>query len=147
MSRRITLVLLGSLAASGVVGCGDTTSGLPTSSTAAAKVLFDPCTGVPDDVLRAAGVDPATAETGIGGVHQSGWAICAWKGSRYSISIYSTSGPPAEIADKPGNTGQRGPTIAGRTGTEFRSAGWVSLVRITPTRPQSLRSSNRCNQV
>ncbi|MEU2035113.1 DUF3558 domain-containing protein [Nocardia amamiensis] len=107
-----------------LTGCDSADGDPQPTTTTAAAALFNPCTGIPDDALRGAGVDPATEETGIGGVQQAGWEICAWKGSRYSISIYSTSKLPAEIANKPGNTGQRDATIAGRTGTEFRSQGW-----------------------
>jgi hypothetical protein len=125
MSRRITLTLLISALATGVVGCEDTTSGSPTvgSSTTAAQALFNPCTGIPDEALRAAGVDPATEESGIAGVHQSGWEICSWKGSKYSITVYSTGRAVAEFERKPGNVDFKDVTVAGRKGRQFRVEG------------------------
>ncbi|WP_159849591.1 DUF3558 domain-containing protein [Nocardia sp. CY41] len=125
MSRRITLVLLIGVLAAGVVGCGDTSSGTPTagSSTTAAQALFNPCTGVPDEALRKAGVDPATEEKGIAGVDQSGWEICRWKGSRYSMTVFSTGRTVAEFEKKPGNVEFQDITVAGRDGRQFRVEG------------------------
>jgi hypothetical protein len=123
MGRRITLVLLSFLLASTVVGCGDTTSGSPTTSTTAVNALFDPCTGIPDDVVRAAGVDPATKESGIGGVHQSGWEICGWKGPKYFVAVFSTGRAVSEFERKPGNVDFEDVTVAGRLGRQFRVEG------------------------
>ncbi|WP_280349888.1 DUF3558 domain-containing protein [Nocardia abscessus] len=125
MSRRITLALLVGALATGAVGCGDTTSGSPTtgSSTTAAQALFDPCTGIPDEALRAAGVDPTTEETGVAGVDQSGWEICRWKGSRYSMTVFSTGRTVAEFEKKPGNVDFRDVTVAGREGRQFKVEG------------------------
>ncbi|WP_227996257.1 DUF3558 domain-containing protein [Nocardia australiensis] len=125
MKRRITLTLLGIVLASSAVGCGTTTNGSPSaSSTTAAPALFDPCTEVPDDALRAAGVDPATKEAGIAGVHQVGLEVCKWRGPAYAISLYSTGKPVSEFETKPGNIGFQDVTIAGRQGREFRAEGW-----------------------
>ncbi|WP_454197023.1 DUF3558 domain-containing protein [Nocardia sp. Marseille-Q1738] len=112
------------VAGAALAGCDSADGDPQPSTTTVSAVLFNPCTGIPDSALRAAGVDPATEESGIAGVHQSGWEICGWKGKRYSITVYSTAKPPAEISGKAGNTGQRDVTIAGRTGTEFRSENW-----------------------
>ncbi|MET9030225.1 DUF3558 domain-containing protein [Nocardia sp. NPDC004168] len=125
MSRRILLALLIGALATGVVGCEDTTSGSPTtgSGTTAAQALFNPCTGIPDDALRAAGVDPASEESGIAGVHQSGWEICAWDGPKYFITVYSTSRTVVEFEHKPGNVEFRDVTVAGRQGRQFKVEG------------------------
>lgn len=125
MSRRITLALLIGALTAGVVACEDTTTGAPStgSSTTAAKALFNPCTGIPDEALRAAGVDPATEEAGIAGVPQSGWEICSWKGSKYSITVYSTGRTVAEFERKPGNIDFKDVTVAGRQGRQFRVEG------------------------
>ncbi|WSG63281.1 DUF3558 domain-containing protein [Nocardia sp. NBC_01730] len=118
-------MLLGLLLASGVVGCGDTTSGSPTTNTTTttAKALFNPCTGISDDALRAAGVDPATEEAGIGGVHQSGWEICSWRGPKYFVTVFSTSRTVSEFERKPGNVEFEDVTVAGRQGRQFRVEG------------------------
>ncbi|MEU2036441.1 DUF3558 domain-containing protein [Nocardia amamiensis] len=116
-------MLLGFLLVSSAVACGDTTSSSPATSTTAAEVLFDPCTGIPDNVLRAAGVDPGTEETGIGGVHQAGWEICSWKGPKYFVAVFSTSRKVAEFERKPGNVDFEDVTVAGRKGRQFRVEG------------------------
>ncbi len=104
-------------------GCSSTTEGSPTTPTDTAADLWDPCTQIPDSALTAAQVDPSTKKSGIAGVEQHGWKICAWKGRQYSISVYSAGKSASEIANKTGNTGQRNITMAGREGTEFRSGG------------------------
>ncbi|MBF6302734.1 DUF3558 domain-containing protein [Nocardia amamiensis] len=123
MSRRIALVLLGSLLVSGAVACGDTTNGSPTTSTPAAKALFDPCTGIPDAALKSAGVDPGTEDHGVAGVDQSGWEICRWKGSRYSMTVFSTARTVSEFENKPGNVEFQDVTVAGRVGRQFKVEG------------------------
>lgn len=123
MGRRIILVLLGSLLASGAVACENTTSGAPTTTTSAANALFDPCTGIPDATVRAAGADPATEESGIAGVHQSGWEICGWRAPKYFITVYSTGRTVAEFERKPGNVDFEDVTVGGRRGRQFRVEG------------------------
>ncbi len=85
--------------------------------------MFNPCTGIPDDVLRSAGVDPATEESGIAGVHQHGWEICGWIGKKYAITVYSTWRTVAEFEKKPGNVDFRDVTVAGRKGRQFKVEG------------------------
>ncbi|MBF6078838.1 DUF3558 domain-containing protein [Nocardia beijingensis] len=125
MNRRILLALLIGALATGTVGCEDTTTGLPTtgSTTTATQALFNPCTGIPDEALRAAGVDPATEESGIAGVHQSGWEICNWDGPKYFITVFSTGRTVAEFEKKPGNVDFQDVTVAGRQGRQFRVEG------------------------
>ena len=96
MAHRLKLMLLAAAALPGLVACGSSTSRTPSASseTSAAQVkLFDPCTGIPDSALTTAGVDPATKESGIAGVHQSGWEICNWKGAKYYVTVFSTGAP------------------------------------------------------
>ncbi|MEV6323949.1 DUF3558 domain-containing protein [Nocardia sp. NPDC051787] len=123
MGRRITLTLLGFLLISSAVGCGATTDDSPLTTTTAAKALFNPCTGIPDDALREAGVDPGTEETGIGGVHQSGWEICRWDGPKYFITVFSTGRTVPEFERKPGNVDFQDVTVAGRQGRQFEVEG------------------------
>ncbi|MEU7764235.1 DUF3558 domain-containing protein [Nocardia sp. NPDC049190] len=123
MGRRITLVLLSFLLASGAAACKEAPSVSSTTSTTVANVLFNPCVGIPDDAVRAAGVDPETEESGIGGVHQSGWEICSWDGPKYSITVYSTGRTVAEFESKPGNVEFRDVTVADRKGRQFKVEG------------------------
>ncbi|MGK8525438.1 DUF3558 domain-containing protein [Nocardia asteroides] len=125
MSRRIMLPLLAGALAAAVVGCGDTTNGSPStgSSTPSAQSLFNPCTGIPDHAVEAAGADPKTEEPGIAGVHQSGWEICSWRGAKYTITVFSTSRKVSEFERKPGNVDFQDVTVAGRQGRQFRVEG------------------------
>ncbi|TQM26219.1 DUF3558 domain-containing protein [Nocardia bhagyanarayanae] len=124
MARRIAGVVVAAAIVSVVAGCGGTTEGSPSTSTSAAEApLFNPCTGIPDDVLRSAGVDPATEESGIAGVHQHGWEICSWSNKQFSMTVFSTGRTVAEFEKKPGNTDFRDVTVAGRKGRQFKVEG------------------------
>ncbi|MBF6228203.1 DUF3558 domain-containing protein [Nocardia abscessus] len=119
------LTLLVGALATGVVGCGDTTSGSPTtgSSTTAAQALFNPCTGIPDEALREAGLDPATEDPGVAGVHQSGWEICGWDAPKYLVTVFSTGRTVSEFESKPGNVEFKDVAVAGRPGRQFKVEG------------------------
>ncbi|MFE9327037.1 DUF3558 domain-containing protein [Nocardia sp. NPDC052278] len=119
-------MLLAAAVLPGLVACGSSKSGdaTPSSGTSAAPVkLFDPCTQIPDDVLTAAGVKPSTKESGIAGVHQSGWEICGWKAPKYSITVFSTARPVSDFEQKPGNVDFHDTTVGGRSGRQFRVEG------------------------
>ncbi|WP_246010832.1 DUF3558 domain-containing protein [Nocardia mexicana] len=91
-----------------------------TTTSAPAPALFNPCTSIPDDALRAAGVDPATKDSGIAGVHQSGFEICGWRGQQYSITVYSSARTVADYESRSDYGDFRDVTIAGRAGRQFR---------------------------
>ncbi|MEU7767872.1 DUF3558 domain-containing protein [Nocardia sp. NPDC049190] len=114
----------------GLAACGDANEGAPDTTTTraagtsgAATPLFDPCTGIPDDALTAAGLVPATEQTGVGGVKQPGWEMCGWKGADYTLGVFSTAISVAEFERKPGNVDFSDVTVAGRTGRQFRVEG------------------------
>ncbi|WP_280385996.1 DUF3558 domain-containing protein [Nocardia wallacei] len=102
-------------------GGGNGPSG--SSTTTAEAKLWDPCTQIPDDALVRAGVDPKTKEIGAGGVHQSGWEICNWRGKAYSLTVLSGKRTAQEIESKAGNVEQQDAVIAGRSGRQFRVEG------------------------
>ncbi|WP_433635286.1 DUF3558 domain-containing protein [Nocardia sp. CA-120079] len=119
-------MLLAAAVLPGLVACGSSKSGdaTPSSGTSAAPVkLFDPCIGIPDSALTAAGVNPSAKESGVAGVHQSGWEICNWKGSKYSLGVFSSARTVQEIEQKQGNVEFQDVTIAGRQGRQFRVEG------------------------
>ncbi|MGY4102464.1 DUF3558 domain-containing protein [Nocardia sp. R16R-3T] len=126
MAHRLKLMLLATAVLPGLVACGNSKNGSPSASgetTAAPVTLFDPCTQIPDEVLNAAGVNPSTKESGVAGVHQSGWEICNWKGPKYSLGVFSSARTVREIEQKQGNVEFQGVTIAGRQGRQFRVEG------------------------
>lgn len=127
MARRIMMMLLAGAVVPGVVACGGSTEGTPTaegSATSAAPVaLFDPCTGISDEALKASGVELASEEKGIAGIDQDGWEICKWRSKRYSITVFSTARTVEEFEQKPGNVEFQQVTVAGRAGRQFKVEG------------------------
>ncbi|MBF6091451.1 DUF3558 domain-containing protein [Nocardia cyriacigeorgica] len=127
MARRIMMMLLAGAVVPGVVACGGSTEGTPTaegSATSAAPVaLFDPCTGISDDALSAAGVNPDVVERGAAGVDQDGWEICTWQGKQHSVTVFSTGLTVQDFEQKPGNVDFQDVTVAGRQGRQFRVNG------------------------
>lgn len=127
MARRIKMMLLAGVVVPGVVACGGSTEGAPTAEGSATSTesvaLFDPCTGIPDDALSAAGVDPAAVERGAAGVDQDGWEICTWQGQQHSVTVFSTGLTVQDFEQKPGNVDFQDVTVAGREGRQFRVNG------------------------
>ncbi|MET7772819.1 DUF3558 domain-containing protein [Nocardia sp. NPDC005366] len=124
MAYRWKLLLVTAAMAPGLTSCGISTSENPTTTTSAAPAtLFDPCTGIPDDVLKTAGVDPSRKESGIAGVRQSGWEICSWRGPKYTIGVFSTGRTVSEFENKAGNVEFEDVVVAGRKGRQFRVEG------------------------
>ncbi|WP_435593449.1 DUF3558 domain-containing protein [Nocardia sp. bgisy118] len=124
MARRVMLALCAAVLVPGVAACGGSTEGAATTSTSAAQAaLWNPCTEVPDDLLRQLSVDPGTEESGVAGVPQSGWEICKWSGQKYFLTVYSTGRTLQEVRDKPGNIELSDVRIGTRSGTEYRVEG------------------------
>lgn len=71
-----------------IAGCDSSTGGEATPSKEPVE-LFVPCEGISDDLVRQAGGDPATEESGIAGVHQTGMEICMWTAPWYFIGVFS----------------------------------------------------------
>ncbi|MFC6011022.1 DUF3558 domain-containing protein [Nocardia lasii] len=122
MRRVLGSLVIGVVVAGVLVGC-DGESGTPVATSSAPVALWDPCSQISDDALRVSGVDPATEESGIGGVHQSGWEMCTWKGDKYHLTVFSTGRTVAEFEQKPGYVDFRDVTFAGRTGRQYRVEG------------------------
>ncbi|MFH5232656.1 DUF3558 domain-containing protein [Antrihabitans spumae] len=72
-----------------VVGCSTTMEGSPTVSSTEPSALFNPC-DIPDDALRAAGVDPGTEKVGIAGTGFEGWEICSWEAEWYFLGVLTS---------------------------------------------------------
>lgn len=103
-------------------GCSSTTGGTPTTTADKATDLWDPCS-LDQATVQAMGVDPATKDTGIAGVQQSGWKICGWEGKQYGLTVYSTAKGVDYYKAKPENTDFAPVTVAGRSGQQFRVNG------------------------
>ncbi|WP_191094019.1 DUF3558 domain-containing protein [Nocardia colli] len=88
-----------------LAGCEKTTDGAPTgtgasSASSSAKpsgskdpdaAIWDPCTALPDDALRADELNPDTRTKDIARFDPTGWKVCAWRSTAkwYDLGIYS----------------------------------------------------------
>lgn len=81
-----------------MVGCGSTSieGQAETPAPQAGEPTFDPCS-IPDEVLRAVGVDPASETRDILGIKQPGWNLCDWGGDGVAITVFVTANSPSEV--------------------------------------------------
>ncbi|MDQ1200589.1 MULTISPECIES: DUF3558 domain-containing protein [unclassified Rhodococcus (in: high G+C Gram-positive bacteria)] len=87
-----------------------------------AMELFDPCTVVPDEAIRAAGADPATKDDG-GPLNSGQWKSCAWAGDSFFLDVQATTRTLDEFRSNPTYTELREVDVAGRTAAvSFRLA-------------------------
>ncbi|TCJ99398.1 DUF3558 family protein [Nocardia alba] len=107
--KRAFVVVVAGLASATLVGCASEEPGA-----AATKTLFEPCTGVTADALRAAGVDPATKVAA--GAVSAGWQTCEWTGAAAYLRVFSTSRTLDQFEKEAGPTPLTDYTVAGRTG-------------------------------
>ncbi|MGQ4600837.1 DUF3558 family protein [Nocardia sp. R6R-6] len=92
----IRTVLGGAAVLALATGCGSGVDGTATTSSKAAEdiPIFNPCTQLSDDVLRAAGLDPATKRVITDPPEgPSSWRVCGWYPSahQYRVDVMSTS--------------------------------------------------------
>ncbi len=109
MKRAFMVVATGGLALAALVGCSS-----EEHEPAETKALFEPCTGVADDALRKAGVDPATKVAA--GAASAGWQTCEWTGAATHLRVFSTSRTLDEFEKESGATAFVDETVAGRAG-------------------------------
>lgn len=123
LKRAGTAVIVAGLAVVGLAGCDSGETSSKGATTTSKPVLWNPCTEISDDALKAAGVDPASEEAGLAGVPQAGWEICGWMGPKYSLTVYTTDKTVAQFEQKPGNVNFADTSIAGRAGRQFKIEG------------------------
>ncbi|MEU3009542.1 DUF3558 domain-containing protein [Nocardia asteroides] len=123
MNRAVTALVIAGVAVVGVAGCESGETSSRGATTTAKPVLWNPCAEIPDDVLKAAGVDPGTEEAGLAGVPQPGWEICGWMGPEYSLTVYTTGKTAKAFEQMPGNKDFTDVSIAGRSGRQFKIEG------------------------
>ncbi|MDQ1179290.1 DUF3558 family protein [Rhodococcus sp. SORGH_AS_0301] len=61
-----------------------------------AMELFDPCTVIPDEAIRAAGADPATKDDS-GPLNSDQWRYCTWTSASHFLGVQSTTRTMEEI--------------------------------------------------
>lgn len=126
LSDRITVILRGAIlvaaSAALLTSCGlPDVEGTPTAqgqSPGSTEPVFSPCDDVPDDAIRAIGLDPSTESRDIMDVKQPGFNICGWHNKTHFLSIFATTHTvddvranddyedfaPVDIAGRPGFT-------------------------------------------
>lgn len=75
-----------------LAGCGSAsvTGNAAPEGAAAGEPMFSPCDDIPDEAVRAVGMDPATESRDILGVHQPGWNLCGWNNTTHFLTVYSS---------------------------------------------------------
>lgn len=102
---RLIGVLATAFVVTALTGCSDSGTASPAPSTTvtgsrsapstaqATSGIWDPCTGIPDHDLTAAGLDPTTKKpglTGNGGASISGWKVCSVNGRWYTYQAFGS---------------------------------------------------------
>ncbi|MFE1592261.1 DUF3558 domain-containing protein [Nocardia sp. NPDC058705] len=111
----------------GIVGCGSSVDGTPTATVptrdAESIQVYNPCTELSADVLRATGVDPASKTTVTDPPSgPSSWRVCAWfpDGNPYGMTVFSTSHTLDETRSKDTIVDIRETKVGQRTAISFR---------------------------
>ncbi|MGW4632971.1 DUF3558 domain-containing protein [Nocardia sp. NPDC004415] len=112
----------------GVVGCDETVDGTATAPTTTVRDIdeievYNPCTELSADVLRATGVDPASKRTVTDPPSgPASWRVCSWypAGDPYVLTVASSSHTIDETRAKESVTVLRDTTVGGRSGIVFR---------------------------
>ncbi|MEV6322975.1 DUF3558 domain-containing protein [Nocardia sp. NPDC051787] len=110
-----------------LAGCTQPTDEAATPSAsidkkAATAALWDPCTQISDQTLRSLDVDPATRESGVGGVQTEGWKMCSWSPSPrkdYSLTVDSSIFTVDDFKKKEGNVDFVDISVKGRSGWRY----------------------------
>ncbi|WP_327150072.1 DUF3558 domain-containing protein [Nocardia sp. NBC_01329] len=123
-----------------VAGCGETTvEGSPTTTERPTTVAFNPCSDLPDDALRAAGLDPATKKTSVDTPTGGGtWKICFWRPvdkTPYAVSIGTTTFTQDDLPGNPTITGLSDVQIGSRAGKTYRQANSPLMLRCYVSMP------------
>lgn len=114
----------------GVVGCDETVDGTATAPTTTVRDIdeievYNPCTELSADVLRATGVDPTSKRTVTDPPSgPASWRVCSWypEGDPYTLTVGSTSHTISETRSKSGVVDLRDTTVGARSGIVFRES-------------------------
>ncbi|MFB8277020.1 DUF3558 domain-containing protein [Nocardia colli] len=126
-----------------LAGCEKTTDRAPTgtgvpSSTGAASTsvkpsgskdpdaaIWDPCTALPDDALRAGALSPDTRTKDVSGIDPTGWKVCGWRSSArwYTLAVASGAATLEQFQARPEYEQFTATTVAGHPAVRFLDAG------------------------
>ncbi|WP_245816298.1 DUF3558 domain-containing protein [Rhodococcus maanshanensis] len=105
-----------------LVGCGsESVAGEAEAVGAGAgEPVFSPCDDIPEETLRAVGVDPVTESPDVAGVKQPGWNVCKWIGPDHGLAVYATTYTMDDVHSNPKFEEFRPIDLGDRKGTTFR---------------------------
>lgn len=112
-----------------VAGCSTVDGDAQAVDPAAHEPAFDPCSDIPDDAIRAVGMDPASEGRDILGVHQPGWKLCSWNDDSVAVSVYSAGRALDEIRSNPDFLDFADTVVDGAAGLVFRRSAEPASVR------------------
>nr|WP_239003936.1 DUF3558 domain-containing protein [Nocardia panacis] len=134
-----TALALGAVLA--IAGCGRSTDGNPSASSGQPSTStpmtsaglgatsspnqqtgrWDPCTSIPNDALRASGLNPDDKEPNVAGVDFTGWKACTWGSTaRWHYLAILSGEPTLDQIRQRRDFGNFSPmTVAGRPATRF----------------------------
>ncbi|MFI6048388.1 DUF3558 domain-containing protein [Nocardia sp. NPDC051321] len=124
MRHQVMMGVVAAMVVPGLIACSANGNEIPKSN-AVSATLWDPCYGISDDVLRTAGLLPATKDSGITRSLHDRQKICRWDApeSAYSVTVFSADETVTETELKPWNVDFQDVTLAGRAGRRFKIAG------------------------
>ncbi|MFI6172567.1 DUF3558 domain-containing protein [Nocardia sp. NPDC051052] len=87
--------------------------------------IWDPCTALPDDALRADGLSPETKNKDVAGVDPTGWKVCGWRSSArwYDLSVMSSIVTLQQFHQRTDFEGFTQLTVAGRPALRYTNVG------------------------
>ncbi|MEU7141303.1 DUF3558 domain-containing protein [Nocardia sp. NPDC046473] len=126
-----------------LAGCQKTTDGSPTTSGVASATgatsssvkpsgakdpdaaIWDPCTQLPDDALRAGELSPDTRTKDLVGIDPTGWQVCSWRSSARWYTLAVLSGEPTlqQFQDRKDFENFTPLTVGGRPSLRFSFVG------------------------
>lgn len=99
------------------------------ATTTQQAALWDPC-ALPERVISATGLDPASKEEGIAGIDftEGGWKMCDWRATArwYNFGIYSGTPTLDDVRARPDFTRFEPSTVGSREALRFRDTGAVA---------------------
>ncbi|MFE3289430.1 DUF3558 domain-containing protein [Rhodococcus sp. NPDC059234] len=101
-------------------GLGSVDGEADAAGVSAGEPTFSPCDDIPDEALRATGVDPATESRDIVGVKQPGWNICRWDGTGYTMEVFATVHTFEEVRSNPRNTNFQPQQVGNRDAVSYQ---------------------------
>lgn len=109
-------------AAALLAGCAAVEGRAEPENATATEPSFNPCDDIPDDAIRAIGMDPATESRDIFGVHQPGWNICGWNNSTHFIAVFTTNYTIGDIRRNSAYEGLSDGAVGGRAVVQYHDS-------------------------